>query len=174
MEQIVLVVHLLTALAIIGLILLQQGKGAEMGASFGAGASQTLFGSDGSGNVLTRATAWLVLVFFVTSGDSAVLVLGMMSSGGNPNPSTKTKLMWGGLIAGMAISLLLAGGLKALQTATIVFAVPFSLVIILMASTKATTAAPASAGSTIFSHRTRPLCRRAAPKTSSPLILAGS
>ena len=53
MEQIVLIVHLILALTIIGLILLQQGKGADMGASFGAGASQTLFGSDGSGNVLT-------------------------------------------------------------------------------------------------------------------------
>jgi len=84
------------------------------------------------GMIMSAVATILVLVFFVTSGDSAVLVLGMMSSGGNPNPSTKTKLMWGGLIAGIAISLLLAGGLKALQTATIVFAVPFSLVIILM------------------------------------------
>ena len=67
MEQIILVVHLLGALAIIGLILLQQGKGADMGASFGAGASQTLFGSTGSGNVLTKATAWLAVLFFATS-----------------------------------------------------------------------------------------------------------
>ncbi|MCB1702322.1 MAG: preprotein translocase subunit SecG [Pseudomonadales bacterium] len=67
MEQIVLVVHLLVALTIIGLIMLQQGKGADMGASFGAGASQTLFGSSGSGNVLTRATSWLVALFFATS-----------------------------------------------------------------------------------------------------------
>ena len=67
MEQIILIVHLLVALAITGLIMLQQGKGADMGASFGAGASQTLFGSDGSGNVLTKATAWLVVLFFSTS-----------------------------------------------------------------------------------------------------------
>lgn len=73
MEQIILIVHLLVALAIIGLIMLQQGKGADMGASFGAGASQTLFGSDGSGNVLTRATAWLVVVFFATSFGLALL-----------------------------------------------------------------------------------------------------
>ena len=73
MEQIILVVHLLTALAIIGLIMLQQGKGADMGASFGAGASQTLFGSDGSGNVLTRATGWLVTLFFATSFGLALL-----------------------------------------------------------------------------------------------------
>lgn len=73
MEQIILIVHLLVALAIIGLIMLQQGKGADMGASFGAGASQTLFGSDGSGNVLTRATAWLVALFFASSFGLALL-----------------------------------------------------------------------------------------------------
>ena len=67
MEQIILGAHLLVALAIIGLILLQQGKGAEMGASFGAGGSQTLFGSDGGGSVLTKATACLVALFFATS-----------------------------------------------------------------------------------------------------------
>ncbi len=73
MEQIILVVHLLVALAIIGLIMLQQGKGADMGASFGAGASQTLFGSDGSGNVLTRATSLLVVFFFASSFGLAIL-----------------------------------------------------------------------------------------------------
>lgn len=73
MEQIVLIVHLVLALTIIGLILLQQGKGADMGASFGAGASQTLFGSDGSGNVLTRATAWLAALFFATSFGLAMI-----------------------------------------------------------------------------------------------------
>ena len=73
MEQIILVVHLLVALAIIGLIMLQQGKGADMGASFGAGASQTLFGSDGSGNVLTKTTAWLVTLFFASSFGLALL-----------------------------------------------------------------------------------------------------
>lgn len=73
MENLVLVVHLLVALAIIGLILLQQGKGAEMGASFGAGASQTLFGSSGSGNFFSRMTAILAAVFFVTSFTLAIL-----------------------------------------------------------------------------------------------------
>ena len=67
MEQLILIVHVLIALAIIGLILIQQGKGADMGASFGAGASQTLFGSTGSGNVLTKSTAILVTLFFITS-----------------------------------------------------------------------------------------------------------
>ncbi|MEE4145083.1 MAG: preprotein translocase subunit SecG [Halieaceae bacterium] len=73
MEQIILVVHLLVALAIIGLIMLQQGKGADMGASFGAGASQTLFGSSGSANVLTRSTAWLAALFFASSFSLALL-----------------------------------------------------------------------------------------------------
>ena len=72
-EQLVLVAHLLLSLAIIGLIMLQQGKGADMGASFGAGASQTLFGSTGGGNVLTRATAWMVALFFATSFGLAVI-----------------------------------------------------------------------------------------------------
>ncbi len=76
MEQIVLAVHLLVALSIIGLIMLQQGKGADMGASFGAGASQTLLGSDGSGNVLTRATAWLVVLFFASSFGLAMIANG--------------------------------------------------------------------------------------------------
>jgi preprotein translocase subunit SecG len=73
MEQIILVAHLIIALVIIGLIMLQQGKGADMGASFGSGGSQTLFGSDGSGNVLTKATAWLVVLFFASSFGLALL-----------------------------------------------------------------------------------------------------
>ncbi|MBQ5949723.1 BCCT family transporter [Massilia sp. ST3] len=84
------------------------------------------------GQVMSVVATLLVVVFFVTSGDSAVLVLGMMSSRGDPNPSGRVKVVWGMLIAGIAISLLLAGGLKAVQTATILFALPFALVIVLM------------------------------------------
>lgn len=73
MEQLILIGHLIVALVIIGLIMLQQGKGADMGASFGGGGSQTLFGSDGSGNVLTRATAWLVALFFASSFSLALI-----------------------------------------------------------------------------------------------------
>lgn len=73
METLIMVLHVLTALCVIGLILIQQGKGADMGASFGAGASQTLFGSRGSGNALTRATAILATVFFATSLALSVL-----------------------------------------------------------------------------------------------------
>lgn len=67
MEQAILIVHVLAALGIVGLILLQQGKGADMGASFGSGSSQTLFGANGGGNALTRATAILATIFFCTS-----------------------------------------------------------------------------------------------------------
>lgn len=84
------------------------------------------------GGVMSVIATILVLVFFVTSGDSATLVLGMMSSGGHPDPSTRVKVIWGMLVAGIAISLLLAGGIKAVQTATIVFALPFTIVIVLM------------------------------------------
>ena len=75
MYQVLIVVYLLVALALIGLILIQQGKGADMGASFGAGASATLFGSSGSGNFLTRTTAILAILFFVLS-----LAIGNMSA----------------------------------------------------------------------------------------------
>ena len=73
MNQVILVVHLLVALAIIGLILLQRGKGADVGASFGGGASQTVFGSSGGGNVLTSATGWLSALFFATSFGLAMI-----------------------------------------------------------------------------------------------------
>ena len=73
MEQIILVVHLLVALGIIGLIMMQQGKGADIGASFGAGGSQTLFGSVGSANLLTKLTAVLAAAFFATSFGLAII-----------------------------------------------------------------------------------------------------
>jgi preprotein translocase subunit SecG len=62
---VVLAVQILTALAMIGLILLQHGKGADMGAAFGGGASGSLFGATGSANFLSRTTAVLAAVFFV-------------------------------------------------------------------------------------------------------------
>jgi glycine betaine transporter len=85
------------------------------------------------GAVMSVAATVLVLVFFITSGDSATLVLGMMSTGGNPDPSNRVKLVWGVLVAAIAASLLLAGGIRALQTATMVFALPFVVVVVLMA-----------------------------------------
>jgi len=75
MFTVLLVIYLLAAVGIIGLVLIQQGKGADMGASFGAGASNTVFGASGSGNFLTRMTAIFAIVFFIFS-----LVLGNMST----------------------------------------------------------------------------------------------
>lgn len=72
LETIVLVVHVLVSVGLIGLVLLQQGKGADAGASFGGGASQTVFGSQGTGNFLTKTTSLLALVFFVTSFSLAI------------------------------------------------------------------------------------------------------
>jgi len=63
----IVVIHVIVAIAIVGLVLLQQGKGADAGASFGAGASQTVFGASGSGNFLVRATTVAATIFFVTS-----------------------------------------------------------------------------------------------------------
>lgn len=75
MKEFLLVIHVLTAVGIIGLVLLQQGKGADMGAAFGGGggASQTLFGARGSATFLSRATAVLATVFFITSLTLAVV-----------------------------------------------------------------------------------------------------
>ena len=67
MQTLIIIVHVIAAIAIVGLVLLQQGKGADAGASFGAGASQTVFGSSGSGNFLVRATTISAVIFFVTS-----------------------------------------------------------------------------------------------------------
>lgn len=67
MEIAIFVIHVLTAVAIIGLVLLQHGKGADVGAAFGSGASGSLFGASGSANFLSRATAILAVVFFATS-----------------------------------------------------------------------------------------------------------
>ena len=66
-ETILLIVHTLIALAIIGLVLLQRGKGAEAGAAFGAGASGTVFGARGSTNFFSRTTAVLATLFFASS-----------------------------------------------------------------------------------------------------------
>jgi len=66
-ETIILVLHVLAALAIIGLVLIQHGKGADMGSGFGSGASATVFGSGGAGNFLTKSTAAIAMAFFLTS-----------------------------------------------------------------------------------------------------------
>lgn len=67
MQTFILIIHVLVGAAVIGLVLLQHGKGADMGAAFGSGSAGSLFGSSGSANFLSRSTAVLTAVFFVTS-----------------------------------------------------------------------------------------------------------
>jgi preprotein translocase subunit SecG len=80
MQIFVLVIHVLVALGIIGLVLLQHGKGADMGAAFGSGSAGGLFGASGSANFLSRTTAILAALFFLTS-----LTLTYLSTGRGEN-----------------------------------------------------------------------------------------
>lgn len=75
MQQLILMIHVLLAIAVIVLVLLQQGQGAQMGAAFGSGASQTLFGSRGSASFLVKVTALFAGLFFATS-----LILGYIAA----------------------------------------------------------------------------------------------
>ncbi len=93
MQVAVLVVHVLAALGLVGLVLLQHGKGADMGAAFGSGSAGSLFGSSGSSNFLSRSTAIFALVFFLTSMGLSYLTferattLGVMSTQEIPESS---------------------------------------------------------------------------------------
>ncbi|MFT4046985.1 MAG: preprotein translocase subunit SecG [Solimonas sp.] len=77
------IIQVLVAVALIGLILIQHGKGADAGAAFGSGASGTVFGSRGSANFLSRSTAWLATVFFAVSLALAYLVHGQRDTSGS-------------------------------------------------------------------------------------------
>ena len=81
--KLVLLVHVLAGLGMIGLILMQHGKGADMGAAFGSGASGSLFGSSGSANFLSRTTAVLATVFFITSLSLAYIASGTSKKSGS-------------------------------------------------------------------------------------------
>ncbi|MAL97251.1 MAG: preprotein translocase subunit SecG [Alteromonadaceae bacterium] len=72
LETLVIASHVVVAVGLVAIILMQRGKGADMGAAFGGGASQTVFGSQGSGNFLTKMTTVLGILFFVTSFSLAV------------------------------------------------------------------------------------------------------
>lgn len=90
LQTVVIVVHLLVAIGVVALVLLQQGKGADAGASFGSGASATVFGSQGSATFLSRFTGILAGVFFVTSLGLAFFATqqaGQMSQAGLPDPA---------------------------------------------------------------------------------------
>jgi preprotein translocase subunit SecG len=78
-----LIVHVLLAVSIVGLVLLQRGKGADAGAGFGAGASGTVFGARGSASFLSRMTAVLATLFFVTS-------LALAYMGGRTAPTSRS------------------------------------------------------------------------------------
>ncbi|WLT06385.1 preprotein translocase subunit SecG [Gilliamella apis] len=86
MYELLIIGYLFIALAIIVLVLIQRGKGADMGSSFGAGASATLFGSSGSGNFLTRTTTILGVLFFVLS-----IILSNLGSSKNTTSSDEFK-----------------------------------------------------------------------------------
>ncbi|AWX13670.1 preprotein translocase subunit SecG [Mergibacter septicus] len=88
MYQVLLVIYPVIAVALIAFILVQQGKGADMGASFGSGASGTVFGASGAGNFLTRSTAILAFLFFLIS-----LVIGNLTSHSSAPQGTFDNLM---------------------------------------------------------------------------------
>lgn len=96
------------------------------------GALFQLFSYLPGGTVLTIGAIVLIAVFFVTSADSGALVMGMIASGGNPEPKRWVRVFFVALTAVLASALLLAGGLEALQTAAILIALPFSVVMLLM------------------------------------------
>ena len=87
--NVIIVVHVLVALAIIGLVLLQHGKGADVGAAFGSGASGSLFGASGSANFLSRTTAILAVVFFLTTFILAYIVTHKPRVGGGVMDTVK-------------------------------------------------------------------------------------
>ncbi|AEG43715.1 choline/glycine/proline betaine transport protein [Isoptericola variabilis J7] len=91
-----------------------------------------LFDALPGGSVMAVVAIVLVVVFFVTSSDSGSFVVDMLANGGNPNPPLWSRLSWAILEGLVAIALLLAGGLQALQTAAILIALPFSVVMIAM------------------------------------------
>lgn len=84
----VLLIHILAAIGVIGLVLVQHGKGADMGAAFGSGASGSLFGATGSANFLSRTTAILAAVFFVTSLSLAFIASNKPKTTGSVMQST--------------------------------------------------------------------------------------
>ncbi len=90
LTDIVIIFHVLIALVIIGLVLLQHGKGADMGSGFGGGSSGSLFGATGSANFLSRATAVLATVFFLTSLGLAYLATNKPKSSGGVLDAVKS------------------------------------------------------------------------------------
>lgn len=111
------------------------GEGGLVGADGTVDTEGALFGMLGGlpgGTALTIGTVVLIAIFFITSADSGALVMGMLSTGGDVEPKNWIRIFWALSAAAVAIALLLANGLEAIQTAAILTAVPFSVVILLM------------------------------------------
>jgi len=83
LQTVLLVIQVLVAIALIGIILIQHGKGADAGVAFGSGASSTVFGSRGSGNFLTKITTFLAVLFLANS-----LYLGYLAAHSTPEPGS--------------------------------------------------------------------------------------
>ena len=91
METFIWIVHVLSAVSVVVLVLLQHGKGADMGAAFGSGSSGSLFGASGSANFLSRTTGALAAVFFITSLGLTYLSTNKTESGGVMEKATPVK-----------------------------------------------------------------------------------
>ena len=91
MEQLITIIHILASAGVIGLVLLQHGKGADMGAAFGSGASGSLFGVSGSSSFMSKATAACVTVFFATSLTLAYMASHRAGSGSVVKAAVKTQ-----------------------------------------------------------------------------------
>lgn len=100
-------------------------------AEFGvAGSGYPLFGALPFGAILNALFLVLILTFFVTSADSSTMALGMLTTGGELNPSTINRVIWGALVGALASLLMVVGGVDALQAASIITGVPFAVITI--------------------------------------------
>lgn len=112
------------------------GDGGLVDPEEGVVAEKVLFDVLGSlpmGGILSAVAIILVAIFFITSSDSGSLVVDMLASGGHPNPPVWSRILWAVLEGALAIGLLVAGGLGALQAASLATALPFSIILILIA-----------------------------------------
>ncbi|WP_119698549.1 BCCT family transporter [Microbacterium halotolerans] len=104
----------------------------ESGAVEPEGSLFAVLGDLPLGQILSVMTIIIVALFFITSSDSGSLVVDMLSSGGHPNPPVWSRVLWAFLEGALAIALMIAGGLSTLQTGSLITAVPFSIILILM------------------------------------------
>lgn len=93
-----------------------------------AGSGYPLFGAMPFGEILNAMFLVLILTFFVTSADSSTMALGMLTTGGELNPSTINRVIWGALVGALASLLMVVGGVNALQAASIITGVPFAVI----------------------------------------------